>query len=428
LATPRLLVLDNGLRVVVDEMAVASSALGFFVGSGSRDESLELAGTSHFLEHLLFKGTNELSATQLAEAFDEVGGDCNAFTTKEYTAFYARLLAEHAPMAIDILTSLIEAPALRPQDVETERAVIAEELAMHGDEPSDRSAELFSELVFPDSALGRDTLGTKASIAAMSDLTIRSFFDSHYGPKNIVVGIAGGQDSEELLRRLEQLPSKPEAIAPARVSPAAPKERFVAHRTKTEQVHLTLGWRLPGRDHPLRTAFAVCNHLLGGGLSSRLFQRIREREALAYSVWSEREVYEDVGALAIMAGTSPQHALDVVAICLEEVERLADDGPTNREISIAKGNLRADLLLSAEDSGARMSFVASEVLFFNRVRSTEEILDELHAVTMSQVAEAASFLLRDTACLAAVGPVRGGALSDVLLGEESVSVSHRRRR
>jgi predicted Zn-dependent peptidase len=159
-----------------------------------------------------------------------------------------------------------------------------------------------------------------------------------------------------------------------------------------------------------------------------LFQRIREREALAYSVWSEREVYEDVGALAIMAGTSPQHARDVVAICLEEVERLAEDGPTEREIAIAKGNLRAELLLSAEDSGARMSFVASEVLFFNRIRTTEEIVDELQSVTMEQVVEAASLLRRDSACLAAVGPVRGGAMSDLLLGAEEVSPPSRRRR
>ncbi len=409
-------------------MAVASSALGFFVGAGSRDESLELAGTSHFLEHLLFKGTKSLSATQLAEAFDEVGGDSNAFTTKEYTAFYARLLAEHAPMAMEILASLIEAPALRPEDIETERAVITEELAMHGDEPSDRSAELLYGLLFPDSALGRDTLGTKSSIASLTTETIRSFFERHYGPQNMVVGIAGGQHTDDLLGRLERLPSRPQTTAPQRTIPALPKQRFVAHRTKTEQVHLTLGWRLPGRDHPLRTAFSVTNHLLGGGLSSRLFQRIREREALAYSVWSEREVFDDVGALAIMAGTSPQHAAQVVEICLEEVERLVDEGPTSREIEIAKGNLRADLLLSAEDSGARMSFVASEVLFFGRVRTTEEILDELAAVDAEQVIAAASQLSRSTALLAAVGPVRGNALEEPLLHKATVSAPTRRRR
>ncbi len=407
-------------------MAVASAALGFFVGAGSRDETQERAGTSHFLEHLLFKGTNDLSATALAEAFDEVGGDCNAFTTKEYTAFYARLLADDAPMAMEILASLIEQPALRPQDVETERAVITEELAMHSDEPSDRSVELFSGLLFPDSALGRDTLGTKASIASLSTATIRTFFDAHYGPQNIVVGIAGGQDTNRLIQRLEQMPSRPDSSVPHRMTPPSPRERFLAHRTKTEQVHLTLGWRLPGRDDPLRAAFAVTNHLLGGGLSSRLFQRIREREALAYSVWSEREVYEDAGALAIMAGTSPAHARDVAAICLEEVERLAEDGPTEREVAIAKGNLRADLLLSAEDSGARMSFIASEVLFFGRVRTTEEILDELHSVTMDQVTQAASCLRRDTVCAAAVGPVKRGELEEALF--ENVKVSHRSRR
>ena len=244
----------------------------------------------------------------------------------------------------------------------------------------------------------------------------------------MVVGIAGGQHTDDLLGRLECLPSRSQTTAPQRTIPALPKQRFVAHRTKTEQVHLTLGWRLPGRDHPLRTAFSVTNHLLGGGLSSRLFQRIREREALAYSVWSEREVFDDVGALAIMAGTSPQHAAQVVEICLEEVERLVDEGPTSREIEIAKGNLRADLLLSAEDSGARMSFVASEVLFFGRVRTTEEILDELAAVDAEQVIEAASQLSRSTALLAAVGPVRGNALEEPLLYKATVSAPARRRR
>jgi predicted Zn-dependent peptidase len=426
LAAPRLITLDNGLTVVVDEMAVASCALGFFVGSGSRDESLDQAGTSHFLEHLLFKGTDAMSAEELAQAFDEVGGDCNAFTTKEYTAFYARLLAEDAHLALDLLSSLIEAPALRPGDIDTERLVIAEELAMHGDEPADRSGELCFELLFPDSALGRDTLGTRESIAAMNASTIETFFASNYGPTNIVVGVAGGQDVDVLLGRLERIPPRPAVSPPVRTTPGEPTARLAVHRSRTEQAHLTLGWRIPGRDHHLRAALAIYNHILGGGLSSRLFQRIREREALAYSVWSEREVYSDVGALIVTAGTSPLHANDVLSMCLHEVERFANEGPTLRELKIAKGNLRADLLLSAEDSGARMSFIASEALFFGRVRSFDEIVEELHAVTADDVRSAAQLVASTPPCLGAVGPLRDERLREVLWGG-AVSPSPRRR-
>ena len=406
--------LDNGLRVVIDEMAVASSAIGFWVHTGSRDEPEALAGASHFLEHLLFKGTEERSAASIAEAFDAVGGDCNAFTTKEYTAFYARLLAEDAGLAVDILSDILSTPALRPIDVDAERQVISEELAMHGDEPADLSAELSSALLYPGSGLGRDTLGTKATIASLTATDIRQFFNDHYGASNLVVAIAGGGAKEPLLERLNSFVPAPRSLAPDRSAPEEPSTNLSVKRLPTEQVHLTMGWRSVDRQSPQRVVAGLYNHLLGGGLSSRLFQRIREREGLAYSVWSEREIYDHAGSLNIMAGTSPDRASQVVEICFEEVLQLAASGPTPRELAVAKGNLRAELLLSLEDSGARMHFAATEVLRYGRVRPIGELLQELDSVTSTEIAEFATTLHPDAAVVAAVGPVSKKSFAQVL--------------
>ena len=398
------LTLANGCSVVAQPLAVASVAIGFFVNVGSRDEPEAMAGASHFLEHLLFKGTPARSAASIAEDFDAVGGDCNAFTTKEYTAFYARLLADDAPMALQILGDIVTEPALRPEDVDAERLVIAEELAMHGDEPSDAAAELSSQLLFPGSGLGRDTLGTKATIGSLSAPDIRRFFEENYGTENMVVAIAGGGDHGPLLEQLAALPITRHAPRPLRPAPVAPNERVATRRMPTEQLHLSLGWRSIGRAHPLRSAAALYAHLLGGGLSSRLFQRVREREGLAYSVWAEREVYDGAGALSIGAGTSPENADRLVAICLEEIQELALHGPTARELDVAKGNLRAELLLSVEDSGSVMSFCATELLRNGTVRSVVDIVDEVMAVAHDDVTAYAQHLAATAPTLAAVGP------------------------
>lgn len=395
--------LGNGLRVVTASMPVASCAIGIFVDVGARDEQPAAAGASHFLEHLLFKGTEQRSARSIAESLDAVGGDGNAFTTKEYTAFYARLLAEDAPLALEILGDIVTEPALRKTDVDAERLVIAEELAMHGDEPTDVVAETAATLLYPNHGLGRDTLGTATTIATLSSGDLHAFFDEHYGPTQMVVAIAGGGDHDRLLDELAARSfARPGARAP-RVSPEAPTD-VVAHRSvPAEQLHLCLAFRSIGLAHEQRTAAAVYTHLFGGGLSSRLFQRVREAEGLAYAVWAEREVYDGAGALTVNAGTSPDRARRVLEICFEELDTLVERGPTERELAIAKGNLRAELLMSLEDSGSVLSFAATELLRLGTVRDVGELVARIDAVDVEAVRTYAASVASTQPVLATVG-------------------------
>ncbi|MGH9108662.1 MAG: M16 family metallopeptidase [Acidimicrobiales bacterium] len=384
---------------------VRSVAIGFWVGTGSRDEPPERAGASHFLEHLLFKGTAARSAAAIAEALDEVGGDCNAFTSKEYTSFYVRLLAEHLPLGLGILADIMEEPALRDADVGAERSVILDEILMHADEPADLVAERGMGALFPDHALGRDTLGTAESIRSTTAADVRRFFDHHYRPGNVVVSVAGDCDHQVVADVLgERFAGRPGGEAPARTAPAAEVEPLVVVRRPTEQAHLVLGMRSVSRHHPDRWALSVLNLVLGGGLSSRLFQKVREERGLAYSIWSERAGYDDAGSLTVAAGTAPEHVDEVLRIVAGEIERLAADGIADRELTVAKGNLRSDTLLSCEDSGARMSRLGASVLLHGRVWPVEEVLAHVDAVTGEDVQRVAVDLAGAPRTLAAVGP------------------------
>ena len=398
--------LPSGIRLVTEPMAdVRSVAIGIWVGTGSRDEEDALAGASHFLEHLLFKGTPERSAAAIAEELDAVGGDCNAFTTKEYTAFYIRLLAEHLPLGLDILTDIMRSPALRAADVDAERSVILDEILMHADEPSDLAGERWQSALFPQHPLGRDTLGTPDSVGDLGPETIRAFFEHHYRPANMVVSVAGDfvheQVAEAVERRFGDLRG---GEAPARQGPVEPVEPLVVVRRPTEQAHLVLGTRSVSRFDERRWSLAVLNHVLGGGLSSRLFQKIREERGLAYSVWSDRASYQDTGSMAVTAGTAPEHVPEVLRIVTGELELLAEHGITDRELTIAKGNLRAETLLACEDSGARMSRVGSSLLLHGRVLTVDEQLERIDAVERHDVQAVARDLALAPRTLAVVGP------------------------
>jgi predicted Zn-dependent peptidase len=399
-------VLPCGIRLVTETMAdVRSVSLAYWVGSGSRDESDALAGASHFLEHLLFKGTDTRSAVAIAEALDEVGGDCNAFTTKEYTTFYVRLLAEHLPLGLDILSEIMWQPALRPADVDAERTVILDEILMHADEPADLAAEQWQAALFPDHPLGRDTLGTAATVAGLSATDIRGFFEEHYRPGNIVVSAAGDCTHEQVAADLERrFVGRPGGSAPPRQAPTADATPLHVVRRPTEQAHVVYGVRSVARDDDRRWALSVLNHVLGGGLSSRLFQKVREERGLAYSIWSERGAYQDAGSLAIVAGTSPENVDEVLRIVAAELELLAEHGISERELAVAKGNLRAELLLSGEDSGARMSRIGASMLLHGKVRAIDEILGHINAVSLDQVAAQAQALAQAPRTLSAVGP------------------------
>jgi predicted Zn-dependent peptidase len=364
-----------------------------------------MAGASHFLEHLLFKGTAQRSAEAIAEALDEVGGDCNAFTTKEYTTFYVRLLSEHLGLGIDLLSEIMWAPALRPGDVEAERTVILDEIMMHADEPADLASERWQSALFPGHPLGRDTLGTAVSVPRLTRDDIHDFFAEYYRPANIVVSAAGDCTHEAVAAHLERtFAGVAGGTVPARSAPGPDAVALDVVRRPTEQAHLVYGARSVSRFDERRWAMAVLNHILGGGLSSRLFQKVREQRGLAYSVWSERAAYADAGSLAVVVGTAPEHVDEVLRIVNGELELLAADGISARELEVAKGNLRAEMLLSGEDSGARMSRIGASLLLHGRVLTVDEVLARIDAVDRAQVLDAAGELVRAPRTMSAVGP------------------------
>lgn len=398
--------LDSGIRLVTETMPdVASLCVGVWVGTGSRDETPEQSGISHFLEHLLFKGTPERTAREIAEEVDAVGGDMNAYTTKEYTTFYVRALAEHFDLGLDILGDILCRPALRPEEVDAERLVILEEVLMHRDEPADVVQEQFAAAMFPNHPLGREVLGEPEIVREVTVPAIRSFFDDHYRPGNMVIAAAGDLDHDRLAQGIEaRFAGRHGGRPPVREAPAGVTIPLVVESRETEQAQLVLGVRAPDRHSPDRFTLAVLNHVLGGGLSSRLFQEIREARGLAYSIGSDRSAYDDAGAVAISVGTAPEHAHEVLGLLHGELDRLAAEGITPRELEVAKGHLRADLLLSLEDSGARMSRIGAGLLLFGTVLSVEELLGRVAAVSAEQVKVVAERVLTGARTLAVVGP------------------------
>jgi predicted Zn-dependent peptidase len=320
----------SGLRVVTERMpGVRSAALGFWVLAGSRDESPRISGSSHFLEHLLFKGTKERTARDIAEAFDAVGGDLNAFTAKEYTCFYARVLDRDVPMAIDHLADMLQHSVIRSADLDAERQVILEEIHMHDDAPDEVVHDLFTEALWPDHPLGRPVLGTVQTIEAASRDQVRRFYKRHYVPGNLVVVAAGNVDHDAIVEQLTSLMETGEPLPEGRASrwnlrsagsPPVPSGERLVKRRKTEQAHIVLGTNGLARTDPDRFAFLIVNTALGGGMSSRLFQEVREKRGLAYSVFSYQYQYTEAGQFAAYAGTTPARAEEVVGLLRREID------------------------------------------------------------------------------------------------------------
>jgi predicted Zn-dependent peptidase len=296
-------------------------------------------------------------------------------------------------------------PALRSEDIEAERTVILDEILMHADEPADLASERWQSALFPDHALGRDTLGTASSVQRITREDIRAFLERHYRPSNIVVSVAGDCTHEAVAADLERrFLGTPGGVAPSRIAPGPDVVTLDVVRRPTEQAHLVYGVRSVSRFDDRRWALAVLNHVLGGGLSSRLFQKVREQRGLAYSVWSERAAYEDAGSMAVVVGTAPEHVDKVLQIISEELELLATEGVSDRELAVAKGNLRAEMLLSGEDSGARMSRIGASLLLHGEVLSVDEVLARIDRVDLDQVRDVAVELATAPRTMSAVGP------------------------
>jgi predicted Zn-dependent peptidase len=406
-------VLPGGLRIVTEAMpTVRSVTVGIWVGVGSRDEAPSLAGASHYLEHLLFKGTKRRDAMTISSAIDAVGGEMNAFTSKEYTCFYARVLDDDLPIAVDMVCDLVTSSVIKAADVESERGVILEEIAMHEDDPTDMVHDQFAQVLFGTGPLGRPVLGSVESIESIGRSAIAGYYRRRYRPQDMVVAVAGNIDHAAVVR-LVKAAFVTAGMADGDATPAGPRMGIsrapgiggvrVVRRT-TEQANVVLGTPGLSRRDDRRFALGVLNAALGGGMSSRLFQEVREKRGLAYSVYSYHAQYADTGLFGIYAGCVPRKVDDVLAICREEVEKVTNYGITAEELERGKGQLRGSLVLGLEDTGSRMSRIGKAELVYGDLLSVDTIIERINNVTLDEVSAVAAEVLTATPTLAVVGP------------------------
>jgi predicted Zn-dependent peptidase len=406
-------VLPTGLRVITEAMpTVRSVTVGIWVGVGSRDEAPSLAGASHYLEHLLFKGTRRRDALTISSAIDAVGGEMNAFTSKEYTCFYARVLDTDLPLAVDVVCDLVTSSVIKSADVESERGVILEEIAMHEDDPTDMVHDQFAQVLFGDGPLGRPVLGSVDSIESIGRGPIAGYYRRRYRPQDMVVAVAGNVDHANVVRLVRKafgtagfgdLEARP---SPARVGdrrlPGVGGVRVV--RRTTEQANVVLGTPGVSRRDDRRFALGVLNAALGGGMSSRLFQEVREKRGLAYSVYSYHAQYADAGLFGVYAGCVPRKVDDVLAICRDELEKVASHGITLDELERGKGQLRGSLVLGLEDTGSRMSRIGKAELVYGELLSVDQVINRIDGVSLDEVSAIAVDVLAARPTLAVVGP------------------------
>jgi len=407
-------VLPGGLRVITESLpAVRSASFGIWAGVGSRDEDVSHAGATHYLEHLLFKGTARRSALDISAAIDAVGGELNAFTAKEYTCYYARVLDADLPLAIDVLADMVTGSLLEPSEVEAERSVILEEIAMTDDDPSDTVHEAFGWQLFGDTPLGRPILGTVDSINAITREQIAEHYLARYSPENLVVAAAGRLDHDEVVGLTAECfaPALQTKAAPVPPRLAGPNGQEVGAGTGVrlvsrpiEQANLVLGCTGLARTDERRFALGVLNAALGGGMSSRLFQEIREKRGLAYSVYSFTSQHAEVGVWGIYAGCAPAKADEVLAICADEIAKVCDSGLTKEELDRGKGQLRGSIVLGLEDPASRMTRIGKSELVYPNLEAVDEILASIDAVTLDDVRAVAGAILTKPKALAVVGP------------------------
>jgi predicted Zn-dependent peptidase len=411
LSKVRRTVLPGGLRVVTEYIpSVHSASVGVWVDVGSRDEGPSVAGAAHFLEHLLFKSTPTRTAVEIAQAVDAVGGELNAFTSREHTCYYAHVLDTDLELAVDLVADVVLRGRCAADDVEIERDVVLEEIAMRDDDPEDTLGDVFLSAMFGAHPVGRPVIGSAASIAAMTRTQLHSFHMRRYTPERMVVAVAGNVNHDEVIalvrehfgpRLVRGRKPVPPRKGTGRVS-GRPTLQLV-HKD-AEQTHLSLGVRTPGRHWEHRWALSVLNTALGGGLSSRLFQQIRETRGLAYSVYSTVDTFADSGALSIYAACLPERFEEVTRVTADVLGAVARDGITETEYRIAKGSLRGGLVLGLEDSGSRMHRTGRSELNFGRHRSIAETLAKIEAVTLDEVNSVARKLLTRPYGGAVLGP------------------------
>lgn len=402
--------LPNGLRIISEPMpSLRSVALGCWIDTGTRDENLNEAGVSHFLEHLLFKGSEKLSARDVSETFDAMGADYNAFTSKEATCFWSRLLDQNLAEGLDILGEIIQKPAFRAHEIDAERQVVVEEINMYEDDPNDVTFENFTTAVFADHALEAPVLGTKDSIRGVSRDDITGYWGRRYGAGSLVVAAAGSVNHDELV---EMIAERFGDWSGERVhhdhSPVEASSRVNVTNRDTEQAHIALGGPALRRDDERRWAFEVLNYVMGSGMSSRLFQEVREERGLAYAIYAFKMSFADNGVWGVYVGTTPSQTDTAVNVIRDELAKVVESGITDKELQRAKGAMRGGLALSLEDANSRMVRLGRDELSGMPHLSVDERLEKLDAIDLAAVQSVAVDIYgAETRMIGAVGPFEG---------------------
>ncbi len=398
--------LPNGLRIISQDMpTLRSLAVGVWVDTGSRDETPVEAGASHFLEHLLFKGSEEWPAQRISETFDAMGARHNAFTSKEYTAYWARMRDADLPTGMEILAEMVQRPAFRQDEIDLERGVVLEEINMNEDDPPDVAHEQFVETLWGSHPLAPPILGTKDSITEMTRETVSGYWERRYTPRSCVIAVAGRVDHDDLVALVEKHWDTWEGEAIDRPLTTPDYESGVGVvRRDTEQAHLVFGGPGLKRDDERRFDLIVADHVLGGGMSSRLFREIRERRGLAYAVHSFRSPFADSGSNAVYVGTTPDQTAEVLKLVRGELDKMMDSGITEDELVRARGHVQGSLAISLEDADSRMNRLGRNEITGLEHLSVDEIVARVDAVTLDDVVEAAAAAYGGPYVLGATGP------------------------
>jgi predicted Zn-dependent peptidase len=420
--TIRRTVLPGGLRVVTETVpTVRSVSFGIWARVGSRDETPALNGATHYLEHLLFKGTRRRSALEISSTLDAVGGEMNAFTTKEFTCYYARVLDADLPLAIDVVSDMLTGSLIAAEEVDAERGVILEEIAMTEDDPSDCVHDVFARTLLGDSPLGRPVLGTAETVRGLTRDRIARFYRRHYEPTRLVVTAAGRLDHDEVVRQVHAafaaagaLPDTDTDTAAGGAEPVGPRSGRRAIRTagrvdvvrrRTEQAHLVLGMPGVSRHDDRRWALAVLSTALGGGMSSRLFQEVREKRGLAYNIYASTSGYADCGIFSVYAGCRTTQLDGVLKICREQLAEVAERGLGEEETRRAIGQLSGSTVLGLEDTGSLMHRLGKSELCWGEQLSVDDMLERIAAVSAEQVRQVAAQVLGQRPSLSVIGPL-----------------------
>ena len=403
-------VLDNGLRILTEEVSqVRSVSIGVWLTRGSRHETAERGGIAHFVEHMLFKGTGTRSAEDIAQVIDSIGGQLDAFTAKEYASYYIKVLDEHLPLALDVLADIVRNPAFDAEDIEREKKVVIEEIKMVEDTPDDLVHELFTQGFWEDHPLGRPILGTRETVESFNADLLRTYFRQAYAPENLIVAAVGHLDHARLRALVEEKFGDLRRIdAPANEVPPVVVPRVLIRNKELEQSHICLGSASYAQDHAGRYASYVLNTLLGGSMSSRLFQNVREKRGLAYAVFSGLSAYRDAGQFTIYAGCANEAVGEVIDLVIEELRGLKRTEVPAAELQRAKDHLKGSMMLSLENTASRMSHLARQAIYFDRLLDLDETLAGIERVTAADVQRVAGDLFqRDGISATVLGNVNG---------------------